>query len=225
MYIRIFSSDVFFLFYLVFFLFFFPLFVSLSLIGWAALRCFAFCLHHAAAPTGGGFPAHVLDTHARTLVHMPTHAHQPSPRLTTGINHPFPLVLVLLLLLLSSFGHPSPDVGGDSRNYPIMAQGGHHRTQSGGGLPSSLTGVNAGYLGMGGMGGMGGIHAAQAAYGMATPRLMQASTSVRADGCTYKYVCTLCASFLSLSLSLYIVCPVLRAYCVGFSPKFSRCVH
>ena len=61
-----------------------------------------------------------------------------------------------------------------------MAQGGHHRTQSGGGLPSSLTGVNAGYLGMGGMGGMGGIHAAQA-YGMATPRLMQASTSVRAD--------------------------------------------
>eukprot|EP00752_Nemacystus_decipiens_P003836 g3529.t1 len=67
------------------------------------------------------------------------------------------------------------DVGGDSRNYPIMTQGGHHRTQSGGGLPSSLTTVNAGYLSMGGMGGMGGIHAAQAAYGVPTPRLMQMS--------------------------------------------------
>ncbi|CAM9588562.1 unnamed protein product [Pylaiella littoralis] len=70
--------------------------------------------------------------------------------------------------------------GGDGRNiYPIMNQGGHHRTPSGGGLqPPALAGVNAGYLGMGGM---GSIHAAQA-YGMATPRLMQASTPMSAMG-------------------------------------------
>lgn len=65
-----------------------------------------------------------------------------------------------------------PGTDGDPRNnYAILTSGGHHRTPSGG-LPTSLTGVSAGYLGMG-INGMGGIHAAQA-YGMATPRLMQA---------------------------------------------------
>lgn len=77
--------------------------------------------------------------------------------------------------------------GGDSRNYQLsQGGGGHHRTPSGsagaGGLPASLAGVNPGYLGIGGMGhGMGSMHAAQA-YGMATPRLMQASAAVMWDG-------------------------------------------
>lgn len=62
------------------------------------------------------------------------------------------------------------DGGHSGNNYSIGNSGGHHRTPSGG-LSTSLSG--SGYLGMG-MGGMGGIHAAQA-YGMATPRLMQAS--------------------------------------------------
>eukprot|EP00903_Cladosiphon_okamuranus_P006484 g6343.t1 len=59
------------------------------------------------------------------------------------------------------------DLGGDSRNYAV-----HRRTPSGGGLTTSLPGVNAGYLSIGGI---GSIPAAPAAYGIPTPRLMQMS--------------------------------------------------
>lgn len=84
---------------------------------------------------------------------------------------------VCVFLLVRFFSVVFAEDGGHSgNNYTIANSGGHHRTPSGG-ISTSLSGVNSGYLGMGGMGGMGGIHAAQA-YGMATPRLMQASVSL-----------------------------------------------
>ena len=68
--------------------------------------------------------------------------------------------------------HRSPPPPKKKDGYTGVSSSGHHRTPSGGIQTSLAGGVGAGYLGMG-MSGMGGIHAAQA-YGMATPRLMQA---------------------------------------------------
>lgn len=89
--------------------------------------------------------------------------------------------------------------------------GGHHRTPSGGvggGLPANLSSVNTGYLGMG-MGGIGGIHAAQA-YGMATPRLMQASTAVRNMN---RWLCLVC---------VFVASPKLEKFYESQGKKMSR---